>query len=95
MFLPVLYVNIRNATNKKLQFSFIKDINKIRRYKLVEAGDESIELLLYSLLDSPFRDEAIWISAVLYWASQNDSRGILNVFLLIVVRYFNISTVRF
>ena len=56
MLFPVLDINVGNAANEKLEFALIEDVDQVGRDQLVEASDESIELLFDSLLDAPFRD---------------------------------------
>lgn len=58
MFLPVFDINICDASNKQLQFTFIEDIDEIWRNELVEPGNECVELFFYSFLDSPFGDKS-------------------------------------
>lgn len=57
MLLPVVNVNIGDTADEQLQFSFVKDVDKILRDQLVEAIHIGAELLLDSFLDPPFREE--------------------------------------
>lgn len=60
--LPVLHINVCNATDEKFQLPLIKYIDKIRRYELVEASHKCVELRLDSLLNSPLGDKTNTIS---------------------------------
>lgn len=51
---PVIYVDIRDASDEELKFAFVKNVDEVWWYKLVEACHECIELLFDSLLDPPF-----------------------------------------
>lgn len=64
--LPVLNIDICDTTDKEFELTFIEDVDKIRRNKLVEAGDEGLELLLNTLLNTPFGDEPVTVSKVLH-----------------------------
>lgn len=55
--LPIIDIDIRNTANQKLQLALVKHVDKIRWDELMESVDESIELLLYSLLDLPHGDQ--------------------------------------
>ena len=55
--LPVVDINVCYTTDEEFQLTLIEDVDKIGRDELVETGDESIELLLNTLLDTPFCDE--------------------------------------
>src|ERR1700722_17036785 len=57
MLLPVVYINIGNATNQKLKFAFVEDTHKVGWNQLVEARDERVKLLLHTFLDLPLRDK--------------------------------------
>lgn len=54
VFLPVVYVDISNTANEKLEFTLVKHVDKISRNQFVETSDEGIELFLDSLHDFPF-----------------------------------------
>ena len=54
MFLPIRDINVRNTTNQKLQFAFIKNIDQVRRNQLIEACRKSVKLFLDPFLDPPF-----------------------------------------
>lgn len=51
---PIVDINLGDTTNEQLKLPLIKDVDKIGGDELVEALDEGIELLLYTLLDTPF-----------------------------------------
>ena len=89
--LPVIDINIGDTTNQQLEFSLVKDIDQVRGDQLVEAGKECVELLLNSLLNTPFGDEAKRL------AQSRPFREVysLNVFLLVLVGDFNLLTSRF
>src|SRR2546421_9047609 len=57
MLLPVIYINIGNATNQKLKFAFVEDTDKVSWNQLIEPGDERVKLLLHPFLDLPLRDK--------------------------------------
>jgi len=54
---PVIDINLTDTTNEQLKLSLIKDVDEISRDKLVEALNESLELLVDTLLDAPFCHE--------------------------------------
>ncbi len=58
VFLPVLDVDIGDTTDQQLQFSLVENIDEVCGDQLIEAGDESIELLLNPFLNFPFGDES-------------------------------------
>lgn len=62
MLLPVLDVDVGDTTDEELELALVKDIYEFGGDKLVEAGDEGVELLLYSGLDLPLGDESGGIS---------------------------------
>jgi len=51
--LPVVDIDVCNATNKELEFTFVKDVDKIRGNELVEALHKGVELLVDTLLNAP------------------------------------------
>ena len=55
--LPVVNVDVCYATDEELEFTFVKDVDKIRGDELVEALHKGIELLIDTFLDAPFCDE--------------------------------------
>lgn len=55
--LPVVDINVCYTTDEEFQLTLIEDIDEIGGDELVETSDERIELLLNTLLDTPFRDE--------------------------------------
>jgi hypothetical protein len=57
MLLPVVHVDVGDTTDKQLEFTLVKDVDKVRWDQLVEAGHEGVELLLHSLYDLPFRNQ--------------------------------------
>ena len=59
MLLPVLNVDVCDTADQELEFALVEDVDQIRRNKLVEAGDEGVELFLDTLLDAPFDHEAL------------------------------------
>lgn len=60
--LPIFHIDICDSSNEKFKFSLVKDVDKIWRDQLIEAGDECIKLRFDPLLDSPFRNETEIIS---------------------------------
>jgi hypothetical protein len=54
--LPVFDIDIGNASNEKLEFTFVEDVYQVGRDEFVETSDKRIELLLNTLLDLPFCD---------------------------------------
>lgn len=56
--LPVVDINVRNTSNEEFKLTLIKDINQLRWNQFVETSNECLELLLNSLLDTPFGNEA-------------------------------------
>lgn len=54
---PVVDIDFAYATDEELELTLIKDVDKIRGDELVEALDKGIELLLYTLLDTPLCDK--------------------------------------
>jgi hypothetical protein len=57
MLLPVINIDIRNATDEKFEFSLIEDVDQICGDEFIESGYEGVELFFHTLLDLPFRDE--------------------------------------
>lgn len=55
--LPVIDIDVGNTADEQLEFTLVEDIYQVGWDELVESSDESIELLLDALLDSPFGDE--------------------------------------
>jgi hypothetical protein len=51
--LPVVDIDVCYATNEELEFTFVKDVDKIRRDELVEALHKGIELFVDPLLNAP------------------------------------------
>ena len=60
--LPVIDIDVCNTTYQQFQLSFIENVNKLRRYQLVEARKKGIELFFDPLLDTPFGNEAVVVS---------------------------------
>lgn len=58
--LPVVDINVCYTTDEEFQLTLIEDVDEIGRDELVETGNESIELLLNALLDTPFGDKPRW-----------------------------------
>jgi hypothetical protein len=58
MLLPILDINVCNASNQQLKLALIKNVDQICRYEFVEATDEVLELLFDTFLNTPFRDES-------------------------------------
>lgn len=87
MLLPVVYVDIRDSTDEEFQFSFVENIDKIRRNELVETGYECVELFFDALLNTPFRDESKMISN----QPPRQLKGyLLDIFLLVLIRHFDV-----
>jgi hypothetical protein len=57
--LPVVDIDIGNATNEKLELTLVKYIDEVGRDKLIEARDEGVELFLYTLGDFPLCDKSV------------------------------------
>jgi hypothetical protein len=89
VFLPILDVDICDPPNKKFKFALIEDIDKVLRNQLVEAGYESLELLLNSFLNTPFCDKTIKLAQELL--AEGDAH-LLNVFSLVLVRDLDLLT---
>ena len=53
MLLPVVNINVCYATDEELEFTFVKDVDKIRGDELVEALHKGIELFVDTLLNAP------------------------------------------
>ena len=94
MLLPVLHVDIRDTANEQFEFAFVKNVDEIRGNKLVEAGDEGIELLFHSFLDPPFRHKAWAVSKRNGIRDFGEVGSLLDVFLLVLVGDFYICTAR-
>ena len=58
VFLPIIHIDIGDTTNQKFKFTLVENIDQISRNKFVEAGDESVELLLNTSLDLPLCKES-------------------------------------
>lgn len=57
--LPVLDVDVGDTADQELELALVEDIDEIRGNKLVEAGDEGVELFFDALLDAPFDHKAL------------------------------------
>ena len=57
VFLPVVDVDVRDATDQELEFALVEDVDEIGGDELVETCDEGSELLFHALLDLPFCKE--------------------------------------
>ena len=55
--LPVVNIDVCYATDEELEFTFVKDVDKIRGDELVEALHKGIKLLIDTLLNAPFCDK--------------------------------------
>lgn len=51
--LPVIHINISDTANQQLELPFVKDIDKVWRYQLIESSYECLELLVNTFLDPP------------------------------------------
>jgi hypothetical protein len=51
--LPVVDIDVCYATDEELEFTFVKDVDKIRGDELVEALHKGIELFINTLLNAP------------------------------------------
>lgn len=58
MLLPIIDVDIGHTSDEELELSLVEDVDELLRDKLVEAGHESLELLLDSFGDSVLGDSA-------------------------------------
>lgn len=54
--LPILDVDVRDTAYEQLQLTLVEDVDQVGWNQLVEAGDEGVELLFDTFLDTPFRD---------------------------------------
>jgi hypothetical protein len=54
--LPVIDVDVSDATDQELELTLVEDVDQIGRNELIKAGNESVELLLDSGLDFPLRN---------------------------------------
>jgi len=101
MFLPVIDINICNAADEELQFSFVKHIHQIWGDQLVETGDEGVELFLNTLHDLPFGDEPEIGQSVSVRGSVTDQgeRGgeisLLDIFPFVLIGDLNIASIGF
>lgn len=53
MLLPIIDIDVCNASDQKLQLAFVEHVDEIRRDEFVESGDEGLKLLVYAFLDPP------------------------------------------
>jgi len=91
--LPVIDINICDTANEQLKLALIEDVDQVGRDELVEALHESVELLVDTLLNAPFCDKP---GNKVSDGNTTTSQGccdLLNVFLLVLVRHFNIPAV--
>ena len=58
MLLPIVDIDVGDTANQKLQLALVKDIDELGGDELVEAAEEGGELLLDSLYNAPFDEEA-------------------------------------
>ena len=88
MLFPIINIDVCYTTNEEFKFSFIKNVNKVRRDQLIEACDESVELFFDPFLDLPLRHESVSVSGI----SVQDAINILNIFPLAFVCHRNVTT---
>lgn len=91
---PIIDVNLGNTTDEQLQLPLVKHIDKICRYELVEALDKGVELLLYTLLNTPFRHKPAKYVSIGSQNKAGQDGNILDVFLLVVVINWDVSSSR-
>lgn len=91
--LPVIDIDVRNTTYQQFQLPFIKNVNELWRYQLVETRKEGIELFFDPLLDTPFGDEAAVVSVSV--SSAEASWNLLDVFFFILICHLDLLTARF
>ena len=56
--LPVVNINVSDATNEKLKLALVKHIDKVGRNEFIETRDESVELFFDTLDDLPLGYES-------------------------------------
>jgi hypothetical protein len=92
MFLPVVNIDIGNAADQKLKFTFVKYVDKIRRNEFVEACNKGIELFFDPLDNLPFSDEPVnRVSLCSFSSTEND---LLNVFPLVFISDLDVTSTR-
>ena len=89
--LPIIHVDIRNATDKQFEFPLIENVDQVCRDELIEARDESVELLFDSLLDFPLCHQPAEVSTT----HTRKLWHLLDIFLLVLVRDLNVAAARF
>ena len=55
--LPVVDIDVCYATDEELEFTLVKDVDKIRGNEFVEALHEGVELFINTFLDAPLGNE--------------------------------------
>ena len=91
--LPVVDINICDTANEQLELALVEDVDQVGRDELVEALHKGIELLIDTLLDAPFCDKP---GSEVSDGNTKTLQGccdLLNVFLLVLVRHFNVPAV--
>lgn len=66
VFLPVVDVDVRDTTDEEFELALVEDVDEVGGDELMEALDESVELLLHALLDTPLGDQPGKLLAILF-----------------------------
>ena len=93
MLLPIINVNISNATDEQFKFTLIEDIDQIRRDQFVETCDEGVELIFHSFLNTPFSNQTRLCENLIQNKSPLSARYSLYVFLFIFIRHFDVLAI--
>jgi hypothetical protein len=91
VFLPVVHVDVGDTADEELEFALVEHVDEIGRDELVEAGNESLELLFDALLDPPLSDEPAKVSLSLVYVVRSD---LLDVFALVLIRDLHLLATR-
>jgi len=91
--LPVIDINICDTANEQLKLALVEDVDQVGRDELVEALYESVELLVDTLLNAPFCDKPRKKVSNGNTTTLQGCCDLLNVFLLVLVRHFDIPAI--
>jgi hypothetical protein len=89
--LPVIDIDICDTADEQLKLTLVEDVDQVGGDELVEALHKGIELLINTLLNAPLGNESTNDVSNGKETVTQGCRDLLNVFLLVLVRHFDIS----
>jgi hypothetical protein len=91
--LPVVDINICDTANEQLELALVEDVDQVGRDELVEALHKGVELFIDTLLNAPLCDKPGNKVSNGDIAIAQGCCDLLDVFLLVLVRHFNIPAI--